>query len=356
MAVSIASRSCDIGIKKPDWCGRVTNMGEQVPPAVCRRFICSFPDCSASYNKAWKLQAHLCKHTGERPFSCTYEGCSKGFVTLFHLTRHSMTHTREKPCKCEAPDCDLSFSTMSNMRKHYQRAHLSPNLIYVCHFADCGKTFKKHIKLKIHQYIHTNQQPYKCNHEGCDKSFASPSRLKRHEKVHAGYPCLKDVTCPFVGKTWTEYLKHAAATHSEPAICDVCERKFKNKSRLKDHKKSHDKDRIVYRCPRDNCDRTYTKTFGLQNHILSFHEKLRPFSCVHPGCNKTFAMKHCLDKHANTHDSEKKKMKKPRPKRSLASRLSGYNPKKSNPATELGNLPPDCPPDPATGIQNLQIN
>lgn len=37
------------------------------PPllAVPRRFICSFPNCGASYNKAWKLDAHLCKHTGE---------------------------------------------------------------------------------------------------------------------------------------------------------------------------------------------------------------------------------------------------------------------------------------------------
>jgi hypothetical protein len=35
------------------------------PPQLPRRFICSFPDCSAHYNKAWKLDAHLCKHTGE---------------------------------------------------------------------------------------------------------------------------------------------------------------------------------------------------------------------------------------------------------------------------------------------------
>lgn len=34
-------------------------------PALPRRFICSFPDCSANYSKAWKLDAHLCKHTGE---------------------------------------------------------------------------------------------------------------------------------------------------------------------------------------------------------------------------------------------------------------------------------------------------
>lgn len=29
------------------------------------RYICSFPDCDATFNKGWKLEAHLCKHTGE---------------------------------------------------------------------------------------------------------------------------------------------------------------------------------------------------------------------------------------------------------------------------------------------------
>ncbi|XP_077340193.1 transcription factor IIIA isoform X2 [Lithobates pipiens] len=359
MAVSVVPRRGTLSIGNPGRCGRVGKMGEKATPAVYKRYICSFADCSASYNKNWKLQAHLCKHTGERPFPCTVEGCGKGFVTLFHLTRHSMTHTGEKPCKCDAPDCDLSFTTMTNLRKHYQRAHLSPSLIYECYFADCGQTFKKHNQLKLHQYIHTNQQPFKCNHEGCDKSFSSPSRLKRHEKVHAGYPCQKDSSCSFVGKTWTEYMKHLAASHSEPTICDVCNRKFKNKTHLKDHKRTHEVERVVYKCPRDGCDRTYTKKFGLQSHILSFHEDSRPFACGHPGCGKTFAMKQSLDRHANTHDPEKKKMKKPRPKKSLASRLSGYNPKKLSKtpksASELGKLPPDGPPDTATAMQNLSI-
>lgn len=35
------------------------------PQAPPRSFICSFPSCSAAYNKAWKLDAHLCRHTGE---------------------------------------------------------------------------------------------------------------------------------------------------------------------------------------------------------------------------------------------------------------------------------------------------
>ncbi|KAG9463004.1 hypothetical protein GDO78_022630 [Eleutherodactylus coqui] len=298
MAASVVSWCSPLSLREPV----VGNsMGEREPPVVYKRFICSFPDCNATYNKNWRLLAHLCKHTGERPFPCTYEGCGKGFVTLYHLNRHTLTHTGEKP--------------------------------------------------------------YKCSHEGCDKSYGSPSRLKRHEKVHAGYPCRKDATCPFVGQTWSDYLKHAAAVHSE-VTCNVCNRAFKKNSNLKDHKRTHKDETTVYQCPREDCDRTYTTKFNLRSHILSFHENLRPFVCEHEGCRKTFPMKQSLDRHANTHDPEKKKMvKPPRPKRSLASRLSGYKPKKksskkraSTPAAESLKQPlPSSQPDPTPVLENLSL-
>lgn len=238
------------------------------------------------------------------------------------------------------------------MRQHFKRAHASPTQVYVCYFAECGQQFKKHNQLKIHQYIHTNQHPFTCSHEGCDKSYPSPSKLKRHEKIHAGYPCRKDEDCPFVGKTWSEYLKHAADVHSE-VTCDVCNRTFKRKSNLKDHKKTHREERIVYRCPRDGCDKTYTTKFNLKNHVLSFHENLRNFVCEHEGCGKTFAMKQSLDRHFNTHDPEKKKMvKPPRPIRSLASRLSGYKPKKSSKKKKSSKIPaPESSAQPADVTQ-----
>ncbi|XP_068123100.1 transcription factor IIIA [Hyperolius riggenbachi] len=361
MAVSVIPRAGGVTLAEPVQCGR--SMGEKALPAVYKRYICSFPDCSAAYNKSWKLQAHLCKHTGEKPFPCNYEGCAKSFVSLFHLTRHSMVHTGERPCKCDAADCELRFTTKSTMKKHYQRAHVSPSVLYVCHFVDCGKSFKKHNQLKVHQYIHTNQQPFVCTHEGCNKSYPTPSKLKRHEKVHAGYPCRKNSSCQFVGKTWTDYLKHLATDHSETVTCELCNREFKRRWHLKEHKRTHDEERLVLRCPREGCERTYTKKFNLQSHILSFHEELRPFACQQPGCDKSFAMKQSLDRHANTHDPQKKKMEKPqRPRRSLASRLSGYNPKKSSkkksmqatdPSSVIQNDPNSGLPEPP--LQNLSI-
>ncbi|XP_014699295.3 transcription factor IIIA [Equus asinus] len=322
-------------------------------PAFPRRFICSFPDCSASYNKAWKLDAHLCKHTGERPFVCDHEGCGKAFVRDYHLSRHILIHTGEKPFVCAASGCDQKFNTKSNLRKHFERKHENQQKQYVCSFEGCEKTFRKHQQLKIHQCQHTNEPLFKCTREGCGKHFASPSGLKRHGKVHEGYICQKE--CSFVAKTWTDLLKHVREAHQEEIRCEVCQKTFKRKDYLKQHMKTHAPERDVCRCPREGCDRTYTTVFNLQSHILSFHEERRPFTCEHAGCGKTFAMKQSLTRHAVVHDPDKKKMKlkvKPsREKRSLASRLSGYIPPKKK--QEQGvSLPTNgeslrCPPDQA---------
>uniref|UniRef100_A0ABZ3NNS5 Transcription factor IIIA n=1 Tax=Pongo abelii TaxID=9601 RepID=A0ABZ3NNS5_PONAB len=299
-------------------------------PALPRRFICSFPDCNANYSKAWKLDAHLCKHTGERPFVCDYEGCGKAFIRDYHLNRHILTHTGEKPFVCAANGCDQKFNTKSNLKKHFERKHENQQKQYICGFEDCKKTFKKHQQLKIHQCQHTNEPLFKCTQEGCGKHFASPSKLKRHAKAHEGYVCQKG--CSFVAKTWTELLKHVRETHKEEILCEVCRKTFKRKDYLKQHMKTHAPERDVCRCPREGCGRTYTTVFNLQSHILSFHEESRPFVCEHAGCGKTFAMKQSLTRHAVVHDPDKKKMKlkvkKSREKRSLASRLSGYIPPK----------------------------
>ncbi|KAM7331584.1 LOW QUALITY PROTEIN: hypothetical protein ACRRTK_008292 [Alexandromys fortis] len=231
-------------------------------PALPTRFICSFPDCGASYNKAWKLDAHLCKHTGERPFVCDYEGCGKAFIRDYHLSRHVLIHTGEKPFVCDDNGCNQKFSTKSNLKKHIERKHENPQKQYICSFEGCTKAFKKHQQLKTHQCQHTGEPLFRCPQEGCGKHFASPSRLKRHGKVH-----------------------------EEEVTCAVCQKTFKRKDYLKQHMKTHAPERDVYHCLREGCGRTYTTLFNLQSHILSFHEEERPFVCEHAGCGKTFAMK-----------------------------------------------------------------
>ncbi|XP_073330443.1 transcription factor IIIA-like [Pagrus major] len=293
-----------------------------------KRYICSFPDCSAAYNKQWKLDAHLCKHTGLKPHTCDRDGCGKSFCSSYHLARHELSHSGVKPFQCTVDGCREAFTTNTNRARHVGRVHAQEQKKYVCKYDACGLEFKKNKQLKSHMCEqHTQLPPYQCTYEGCQMRFSFPSKLKRHEKVHRGYPC-KDEGCSFTGKTWTEYLKHRKEQHRVTLECDQCSKVFRDSWFLQQHQRVHAETRVVYRCPRNDCDRSFTTLFNMESHISSFHEELRPFTCTHAGCRKTFAMRQSLQRHSIVHDPERKKLKKPRPKRSLASRLSGYSEKK----------------------------
>uniref|UniRef100_A0A3Q3QUH9 Transcription factor IIIA n=1 Tax=Monopterus albus TaxID=43700 RepID=A0A3Q3QUH9_MONAL len=287
-----------------------------------KRYICSFPNCSAAYNKQWKLDAHLCKHTGVRPYACEYDGCDKSFCSPYHLARHQLSHSGVKPFQCTVDGCTEAFTTNANRARHISRIHTHEHKKYVCKFEGCGLEFRKHKQLKSHVCEQHSQLPlYQCTYEGCQMRFTYPSKVKRHEKVHRGYPC-KEEGCTFSGKTWTEYLKHRREQHRVVLRCDRCSRVFRDSSSLQQHQQVHSEMRVVFRCPRESCNRSFTTTFNLQSHINSFHEELRPFACTHTGCRKTFSMKQSLERHSIVHDPERKKLNMTRPKRSLASRLS----------------------------------
>ncbi|NWW32423.1 TF3A factor, partial [Panurus biarmicus] len=255
----------------------------------------------------------------QTPPLCDYEGCGKGFTPPPHRTRHLLTHTGPPPFPppCTADGCSEKFGTPPHMKKHVERKHQNPPPQYVCDFEGSPPPFKKHQQLKVHHPPPTNEPPFKytlcdCKHVSCPPPYA----------------CKKE-NCSYIPPPWTELLKHNKV---KPIVCNECNKTFKRKDYLKQHQKTHAVEREVCRCPREGCGRTYTTLFNLQSHILSFHEEKKPFSCDYPGCGKVFAMKQSLARHAVVHDPEKRKLnlkaKHSRPKRSLASRLSGYIPPK----------------------------
>lgn len=106
--------------------------------------------------------------------------------------------------------------------------------------------------------------------------------------------------------------------------CDQCSKVFRDSWFLQQHQRVHADTRVVLLCPHVGCGRSFTKVFNLESHIGSFHEELRPYVCTHVGCGRKFTMKQSLHRHSVVHDPQRKKLKKTRASRSLASRLSGY--------------------------------
>ncbi|KAM8731245.1 general transcription factor IIIA, b [Acanthopagrus schlegelii] len=287
-------------------------MGERLQSQ--KSYVCSFFDCKAKFSKSWKLEAHLCKHTGLKPFSC--ENCDKSFCTRYQLSRHELSHSGEKPHKCVADGCSEAFVTTTSLKTHMARVHQRQKTQYKCDHQGCGKTFNKRNQLKAHQCEHQQILPFHCSFNGCTREFPSHGKLKHHEKTHAGYPC-EDEACPFQGKTWTEYQKHRKA-HRVKLPCEDCKKVFNNSWFLRQHKLYvHSWEKGKLSCPRQGCGKQFTRRFNLESHVLGDHEGKKPFSCAFAGCGKSFAMKESLWRHGVVHDPAKQKLKKLCPKKNL---------------------------------------
>ncbi|XP_017261948.1 general transcription factor IIIA, b isoform X2 [Kryptolebias marmoratus] len=246
-------------------------------------YVCTVLDCKAAFSKSWKLEAHLCKHTGLRPFSC--RNCDKSFCTRYQLTRHELSHSGEKPHTCPAEGCSEAFVTSASMKNHMARVHLHQERRYQCDHQGCKKDFNKRNQLKAHKFEHGEPLPF----HGCTKEFSTYGKLKHHKRVHEGYPCGAE-PCPFWAKTWSEYLKHREHHKAKVGV--------------------HTKEKMDYLCSREGCDKKFSRLFRLKNHVLGDHEGKKPFSC--PDCGKSFAVKETLWRHSKMHNPAMRKKRHPK--------------------------------------------
>jgi len=190
---------------------------------------CVFEKCSRTFDKKWKLDEHICTHTGERPFICTEPGCDKSFVRKSHLQRHAASHSEERPHTCST--CNSSFKVLSNLRKH-EKLH-SGKKPYECHVAECDSAFLKKTQLYAHLLAaHEISTPFKC--EVCGSNFTTQSHLNRHtQNQHLSRFMCTD--CYQIFDKFSALQKHIGKEHKKKPRCAQCGLTFSSQTNLNSH-------------------------------------------------------------------------------------------------------------------------
>ncbi|KAH9751159.1 zinc finger transcription factor YY1 [Citrus sinensis] len=89
--------------------------------------------------------------TTEVLFLCSYEGCGKTFIDAASLRKHARIHG-ERQYQCHYEGCGKAFSLDFNLRSH-MKTHSQENY-HICPYPDCGKRYAHEYKLKNHIASH----------------------------------------------------------------------------------------------------------------------------------------------------------------------------------------------------------
>lgn len=144
----------------------------------------------------------------ERPHSC--DVCHKSYITRGHLTRHLKgTHgiggkrTANEPNGFECYICHESFKLSELLKKHTIKLHLPVERSSIC--PTCGLSTPR-----LGRHIILAHSVIKSQCHICQRVYNHPSRLSTHMK-----------------------------THTLPAQCDLCPKRFSSNGAMRQHRRYH---------------------------------------------------------------------------------------------------------------------
>ena len=285
-------------------------------------------------------------------FSYFCDLCSKKFSTKQGMELHlKKEHLQTNKCVL----CLESFCSITNLKQHLRRKHQAKDYL---HCNQCNKTFQSLKKIETHQQshsfcyelsngafqCHSCSKRFRCNDQKLNEhinhhkkishdkaqgitekkerndvkrirdvyeSLVCPhcgqiyrtkqilqQHIKRHYETGDKYACPK---CPQKFKSWGELYYHSAVhTTERNFICDICNKAFKAKRDLRNHKIRHEtKDVKIYQC--SFCQLMLKSKYTLNRHIL-IHTGEKKFICSY--CLKAFTQKNELNKHLRIHIGE----------------------------------------------------
>ncbi|GBP13530.1 Gastrula zinc finger protein XlCGF26.1 [Eumeta japonica] len=239
-----------------------------------RRYECGACGKRSTDRKALTQHYAVAHADGERKqYTCTL--CGKISHSIDAHRYHRGTHRARVACT----DCDKTFSHRAGLMNHRLAVHKLNN-VFPC--SACEKVFRWKTSLKKHLEKHDDKGksadslPF-CT--PCGVSFSSVSTYQRHLK---------------------NSLKHVTVNELK-FICADCNRKFANKTKLRDHieEKHLHKTYQCYICHKPSKNRVC-----LDQHIRNVHRG-RPNNKICHHCGKGFPTKVQLESHIRSHTGER---------------------------------------------------
>lgn len=188
-----------------------------------------------------------------------------------------------KPRKnCTIKGCRLTFRTYRGLNRHVRAVHNQGNAFHCPH---CPRKLFSENKLELHLLGH--EHPAEC--DICQRKFADKTSLVSHMQMHyksAIFPCKE---CGRMFRTKGVRYRHMQVVHGkgrpESYICEQCGLHVRNKQQLQRHMITHTDSR-PYKC--DLCGQFFRDQKYVATHIQRIHTRDTPFQCRYDGCTESY--------------------------------------------------------------------